>query len=195
MDDGRWRLQHGHAVALTGEAGYFWFFDLNNLEIVVKTLNGCGTNGHYWFFAAGLTDLEVTITVTDRTTGEDPDLPESPGNRLRPDPRHGRVRGLRGGPVARHALPVPVFPGWTRRPAHPSHGRRHVSAHLSFGRCRARHLFNSRCSESPAGAVAPGADYVVTVTPTPAQRGRYNFACTRVCGVGHGGMFGAIEVE
>ena len=43
--------------------------------------------------------------------------------------------------------------------------------------------------------VAPGADYVVTVAPTAAQRGRYNFACTRVCGAGHGGMYGAIEVE
>ena len=43
--------------------------------------------------------------------------------------------------------------------------------------------------------VAPGADSVVLVTPTPAQRGRYNFACTHVCGPGHGGMFGAIEVE
>ncbi len=47
-----------------------------------------------------------------------------------------------------------------------------------------------------AGAVvAPGADYVVTVTPSPAQRGRYTFACTRVCGAGHGGMYAAIEVQ
>jgi hypothetical protein len=46
-----------------------------------------------------------------------------------------------------------------------------------------------------ATAIAPGADYVVVVAPTAAQRGRYNFACTRVCGSGHGGMYGAIEVE
>jgi hypothetical protein len=44
-------------------------------------------------------------------------------------------------------------------------------------------------------SIAPGSDYVVTVTPTFPQRGRYNFACTRVCGTGHGGMYGAIEVE
>lgn len=43
--------------------------------------------------------------------------------------------------------------------------------------------------------VSPGADYVVTVAPTTAQRGRYNFACTRLCGAGHGNMHGAIEVE
>jgi hypothetical protein len=44
-------------------------------------------------------------------------------------------------------------------------------------------------------AIVPGADYVITLTPSLAQRGRYTFACTRVCGAGHGGMFGAIEVE
>ena len=40
--------------------------------------------------------------------------------------------------------------------------------------------------------VAPGNDYVVTVTPSVA--GLYAFACTRVCGGGHGSMRGAIEV-
>jgi hypothetical protein len=44
-------------------------------------------------------------------------------------------------------------------------------------------------------AIAPGADYVVVVAPTAAERGRYNFACTRVCGAGHGGMYGAVEVQ
>ncbi len=46
-----------------------------------------------------------------------------------------------------------------------------------------------------AASILPGSDYVVTVTPTAAQRGSYNFACTRVCGAGHGGMYGVIEVE
>ena len=40
--------------------------------------------------------------------------------------------------------------------------------------------------------VAPGDDYVVTIQPSVA--GLYAFACTRVCGGGHGGMRGAIEV-
>jgi hypothetical protein len=44
-------------------------------------------------------------------------------------------------------------------------------------------------------SVSPGTDYVVTVAPTAAQSGRYNFACTRICGAGHGGMYGEIEVE
>ncbi len=43
--------------------------------------------------------------------------------------------------------------------------------------------------------IRPGNDYVVTVSPTEAQSGRYNFTCTRFCGSGHGGMYGSIEVE
>ncbi|HTR04037.1 MAG TPA: hypothetical protein VMN82_12630 [Thermoanaerobaculia bacterium] len=58
----------GHGVRLSESAGYFWFFDPTNLEIVVKVLGGCA-NGHYWAFAAGLTDVASTVTVTDTTTG------------------------------------------------------------------------------------------------------------------------------
>jgi heme/copper-type cytochrome/quinol oxidase subunit 2 len=43
--------------------------------------------------------------------------------------------------------------------------------------------------------VSPGHDYVVTVAPTIDQTGRYHFACTRLCGVGHGAMHGSIEVD
>ena len=46
-----------------------------------------------------------------------------------------------------------------------------------------------------ARTVSPGADDVVTLTPALSQVGHYNFACTRVCGAGHGGMHGEIEVE
>jgi streptogramin lyase len=57
------------AVSLTGDSGYFWFFGPNNVELVVKVLNACVPFGSYWFFAAGLTDVKVEITVTDRHTG------------------------------------------------------------------------------------------------------------------------------
>src|SRR5437762_4105941 len=60
----------GHPVALTSDSGYFWFFDSNNVELTVKALDGCGFNGHYWLFAGGLTNVEVTVTVTDTMTGE-----------------------------------------------------------------------------------------------------------------------------
>ena len=57
------------AHKLTAESGDFWFFEPANIEIVVKVLDGCANNGHYWFFAAGLTDVEVTTTVRDRRSG------------------------------------------------------------------------------------------------------------------------------
>ena len=59
----------GTGVSLTSDSGYFWFFDDTNIEAVVKVLNGCATNGHYWVFAAGLTDVSVTLYVLDTRSG------------------------------------------------------------------------------------------------------------------------------
>ena len=59
---------HGHAVPLTGDTGTFWFFQASSVEVVVKVLDGCATNGHAWVFAGGLTNVGVTITVTDTQT-------------------------------------------------------------------------------------------------------------------------------
>jgi len=59
----------GTPVKLTDESGYFWFFDPNNIELVVKVLNGCGLNNAYWVFAAGLTNVQVNWLVTDTQTG------------------------------------------------------------------------------------------------------------------------------
>jgi len=53
------------AIKLTDETGYFWFFNANNVESVVKVLNACALNNRYWVFAAGLTNQGVSITVTD----------------------------------------------------------------------------------------------------------------------------------
>ncbi|HVS66119.1 MAG TPA: hypothetical protein VMT85_21750 [Thermoanaerobaculia bacterium] len=58
------------AAALTGDTGYLWYFDPGNVEVVVKVLDGCAVNGHYWKFAGGLTDLQTQLLVTDTTTGE-----------------------------------------------------------------------------------------------------------------------------
>ena len=40
-----------------------------NLEIFVKVIDGCGFNGHYWVFASGLTNLGVSLRVTDAVGG------------------------------------------------------------------------------------------------------------------------------
>lgn len=57
------------AVQLTTDTGYLWFFESTNVEVVLKVLDGCGLNGHYWVFAGGLTNVNVVITVTDTQTG------------------------------------------------------------------------------------------------------------------------------
>jgi len=57
-------------VPLTPDSGYFWFFDPANVELTVKVLNGCGINNKYWVFAAGMTNVNVVLTVTDTATGQ-----------------------------------------------------------------------------------------------------------------------------
>ena len=60
----------GSGVGLTGDSGYFWFFDRANIEVVVKVLDACGlTPSQFWVFAAGLTNVEATVSVRDSRTG------------------------------------------------------------------------------------------------------------------------------
>lgn len=59
----------GNAVPLTGDTGYFWFFSSNNIELVVKVVDGRAFNGHYWVFYGALSDVAYTVTVTDMMTG------------------------------------------------------------------------------------------------------------------------------
>ncbi|MFL6198897.1 MAG: choice-of-anchor Q domain-containing protein [Thermoanaerobaculia bacterium] len=70
----RWAAQGdegaGHALPLAADTGAFWFFGPDNLEMMVKVLNGCGLNQRFWVFLSGLTDVEVDVTVEDSITGE-----------------------------------------------------------------------------------------------------------------------------
>ena len=59
----------GQAVAITSDTGYFWFFSSANVEMVLKVVDGRGFNSRFWVFAAGLTNVNVVITVTDTLTG------------------------------------------------------------------------------------------------------------------------------
>jgi PKD repeat protein len=70
-----------HAHPLTSDAGYFWFFDPKNVEIVVKVLNACTQPApRYWVFAAGLTSVQVTMTVRDTQRGGNPNQYGNPQN-------------------------------------------------------------------------------------------------------------------
>lgn len=56
--------------ALTADTGSFYFFGPDNIELVVKVLDGCVEPfNSYWVFAGGLTDLGVELTVIDTLTG------------------------------------------------------------------------------------------------------------------------------
>jgi hypothetical protein len=59
----------GTGIALTGDTGEFWFFSANNIELVVKVVDGRAFNNHYWVFYGALSDVAYTITVTDSTNG------------------------------------------------------------------------------------------------------------------------------
>ncbi len=55
----------GQAVADTSDTGHFWYADAENVEMIVKVLDGRAINGHYWFYFGSLTNFEFTLTVTD----------------------------------------------------------------------------------------------------------------------------------
>ncbi len=52
------------------DSGLLWFFAEDNWEMLIKVLNGCGFNGHYWVFSAATTNVEYLLRVTDTLTGE-----------------------------------------------------------------------------------------------------------------------------
>jgi photosystem II stability/assembly factor-like uncharacterized protein len=59
----------GQTISLTPDTGAFWFFAASNLELLVKVLDGCTLNANHWVFAGGLTDVQVTLRVTDSRSG------------------------------------------------------------------------------------------------------------------------------
>lgn len=77
LNNGRYRVRatwssgansgNAGAVRLTTDTGYLWFFNNSNVELVVKVLNACSLNNRFWVFAGGLTDVGVTLTITDMT--------------------------------------------------------------------------------------------------------------------------------
>jgi hypothetical protein len=67
--DGQGRTGSGQAVPLSGDTGYFWFFDPANVELMVKVLDGRALNGNFWVFYGALSDVQYTLTVTDSVTG------------------------------------------------------------------------------------------------------------------------------
>jgi hypothetical protein len=61
--------EDARVLPLTADTGAFWFFGANNIEVLVKVLDGCEVNSRRWIFAGGLTNAQVILTVTDTQTG------------------------------------------------------------------------------------------------------------------------------
>jgi Kelch motif/Galactose oxidase, central domain len=60
----------GQAVTLTSDTGMFWLFDAKDVEVVTKMVSFCGGgSNNVGIYSAGLTDVEVTLTVTDTLNG------------------------------------------------------------------------------------------------------------------------------
>ena len=53
----------------SSRSGLLYFFDRNNVEVLIKVLDGCGVNGHRWVFVAPVTDLAFNLHV-ESPTGE-----------------------------------------------------------------------------------------------------------------------------
>ena len=68
-----WRTDHdsgvGQAAGVTPDTGYFWFFAPENVEVMLKILDGGAVNGNLWVFYGALSNVEYVITVVDTALG------------------------------------------------------------------------------------------------------------------------------
>ena len=62
------------------DTSFFWFFGADNVELVVKVLDGTAFNDHYWVFFGALSDVQYDIDVRDRLTGEVKTYSNAQGN-------------------------------------------------------------------------------------------------------------------
>jgi len=58
----------GRPVPLTDDTGAFWFFEPDNLELMIKVLDGRPVNGAFWVFYGALSNVAYTVTVRDTFT-------------------------------------------------------------------------------------------------------------------------------
>ncbi|HEY6321153.1 MAG TPA: LamG domain-containing protein [Thermoanaerobaculia bacterium] len=59
----------GVAVA-SPDSGIFWFFAPSTWEVMVKVIDGCALNNHWWVFTAATTNVYYQLNVTDVQNGQ-----------------------------------------------------------------------------------------------------------------------------
>jgi hypothetical protein len=52
--------------------------------VVFKVLNACSLNHAFWFYAGGLTNVQVSLTVTNTTTGSTKTYKNPQGSAFQP---------------------------------------------------------------------------------------------------------------
>ncbi len=81
LNQGRFRVEvdwmnyqggsgEGNAVPVTDESGAFYWVDSQNIELMVKVLDGRSFNDYFWVFYGALSSFEFSLLVTDTATGE-----------------------------------------------------------------------------------------------------------------------------
>lgn len=63
--DGREEGILAHAVQLTPSSGAFYFFDPENVEMLIKVLDACAINDRFWVFFAATTNVKFSLNVKD----------------------------------------------------------------------------------------------------------------------------------
>ncbi|MEO1368508.1 MAG: M12 family metallo-peptidase, partial [Acidobacteriota bacterium] len=51
------------------QSAIFWFFTAENWEMMVKMVDACSFNDHFWIFSAATTNVGYTVEVRDTATG------------------------------------------------------------------------------------------------------------------------------
>ena len=109
---------------LGNSASLFYFFGRDNPEMLVKVVNGCAINGHWWVFGSAATDLEYNVSVGDYATASVDDEGRLQGRRDN-SYRHrggGRITGERwrdGRPRSRYSTRSGVIADTTAFPCNP----------------------------------------------------------------------------
>jgi hypothetical protein len=77
--------QPANGIPFTERAGLFWFFNQNNIEMLIKVLNACvDPFNRWWVFYAATTNVEFEVVVADlqeqqvRVYGNDQGVPALP---------------------------------------------------------------------------------------------------------------------
>ena len=62
-------IAHRLPAPVGPNAALYYFFDPANPEVLLKVLNGCGINGHWWVYGSAATDLPYRFYLRDLATG------------------------------------------------------------------------------------------------------------------------------